>query len=395
MSPNEPAPEQTACKSIAILADSFLYDESTGVNGTQVQLFNIANALTGRDFTVHYISGTGDFRHATGTHTGIRLHWMRRATGVFRWPQDILAAMRILDRIDPDIVYQRGRSHLTCAAAAWARKRDRRFVWASNGEDSCDFWKNLIRIRRSPRPLWRKLLLWLYVLPLDMLIHRGIGRATGVINQTQHQKQRLQTNFAKRGMVLPSYFPPPVQDSAHGKESLVLWLANPSPGKRPDAFLDLAERLTDATGWRFVLGGHIPDTPYGRDLAARTAALPNVDTTGAIPFAASDACYDRASLFINTSLPDADGLPNAYIQAWYAGAPVLSLHHDPNGWIARNGLGFCAGGDEAALAAKARDFMNDPKTLSQIAARCRAFARETFGGDDVVDGYVKVFTGEA
>lgn len=380
---------------IAILADSFLHDESTGVNGTQVQLFNVANALTGRDFAVHYVARTRDFRQGARMYKDIRMHWMRPAAGVFGWPREILAAMRALDGIDADIVYQRGRSHLTCAASAWARKRGKRFVWASNGEDSCDFWKNLTRVRRSRRPLWKKLLLWMYFLPLDLRIHRGIGRADTVINQTEHQKQRLRVNFGKDGTILPSYFPPPAPNTAGGKEKLVLWLANPGPGKRPDLFLDLTERLADAAAWRFVLGGRIPDTPYGRDLAARLAALPNAEAADAIPFRESDAWYARASLFLNTSLPEADGLPNAYIQAWYAGTPVLSLHHDPNGWIARHGLGFCADGDETALTAKARDFMNDPDALTQMAAHCRDFARETFGGDDVVDGYVKVFTADS
>lgn len=380
---------------IAILADSFLHDESTGVNGTQVQLFNVSNALAGREFTVHYIAGTRDFQQASDVYGGVRIHWMRPAAGAFGWPRNTLAATRILDGIDPDIVYQRGRSHLTHAASAWARKRGKRFVWASNGEDSCDFWKNLARVRHSRRPFWKKCLLWIYFLPLDLLIHRGIGKANAVINQTAHQNQRLRANFGKDGAILPSYFPPPAPNTAGGKEKLILWLANPGPGKRPDLFLDLAERLADEAAWRFVLGGRIPDSPYGHDLATRLAALPNAEAAGAIPFRESDVWYARASLFLNTSLPEADGLPNAYIQAWYAGAPVLSLHHDPNGWLARHGLGFCADGDEAALAAKARDFMNDPDTLAQMAARCRTFARETFGGDDVVDGYVKVFTAGA
>lgn len=379
-------------RKIAILSEAFLYDGAPGVNGTLVQLFNIAEALSGQDFDVHYVAANRKGGHRVDNYAGICLHWMPSTASSLNWRGEIQEARRLLDDVAPDIVYQRGRSHLTWAAASWAAKRGKRFVWASNGEDSCDYWKKIRQISRSRRRLWRKLLLCIWFLPLDILIHRGIALADAVINQTAHQKQRLLVNYCKAGVILPSLFPPPSEVSFQVKEKLVLWLANPGPAKRPEFFLDLAEQLAGAHSWCFALGGNIPETPYGTALETRASELANVKVVGAIPFDDSQAWYARASLFVNTSLPEADGLPNAYIQAWYAGTPVLSLNHDPNGWIGIHGLGFCAGGDKHALVAKLRELMNDPETLAEMAARCRSFAEKTFCASDLLDRYIQVFT---
>jgi glycosyltransferase involved in cell wall biosynthesis len=378
---------------IAFLGGQYLLDETIGVNGTQVQLYMLSAGLAKRGHDVHYLAATrGDDRPSEGPH-GIRLHWLSPAGLLFGWAADIRAVWKELDAIKPAVIYQRGRSNWTYAGAAWAKRNGAHFVWASNGEDSCDFWRSIKRVWRSPRPFWRKSVLSvLYVIP-DMLIHRGVRQSTVVINQTIHQRCQLYRNYGKEGAILPSYFPKPVATASEIKENVVLWLGNAGPGKRPHLFVDLAKECSDLTGWRFILAGPIHQSPYGEALTKSAAGVANLEIVGAVPFDQSDEWYRRASLFVNTSGPTSEGMPNAFIQAWHAGTPVMSLHHNPNFWITDHELGHWAHDDFDMLVRKTKDMMMDPQRVERDAAHCRSFAGKMFDGDGIIEHYGGVFSG--
>lgn len=374
---------------IVFLGGQYLPDETIGVNGTQVQLYMLSSGLAKRGHEVHYIATTraGD-RPSEGPH-GIRLHWLSPTGQLFGWPADIRAVWKKLDTIKPAVIYQRGRSNWTYAGAAWAKRNGARFVWASNGEDSCDFWRGIKRVWRSPRPLWRKVALSVLYLVPDMLIHRGVRQSSLVINQTIHQRRQLYRNYGKEGKILPSYFPKPAEARSEIKENVVLWLGNAGPGKRPHLFIDLAKECVDLTAWRFVLAGPIHQTPYGKALMKCAAGVANLDIVGSVPFDQSDEWYRRASLFVNTSGPTSEGVPNAFIQAWHAGTPVVSLHHNPNFWISDFELGYWAHDDFDMFVRQTRDLMMDPQRSARIANQCRVFAGDTFGDDTVIERFAK------
>lgn len=378
---------------IAFLGDGFLHDDLTRVNGTQVQMYNLASALAGRGNELHFVIAGSSSRGTIYRYNEIRLHWLSSGWKTNSWLSDLVSIGRVLDKINPDVLYQRGRSHLTYAASRWAAKNQKRFVWGSNGEDSCEFWKNVRRVARSPRALWKKLLLYPNFGALDVLIHRGIRRSDFVVNQTEHQQERLQKNFAKQGCVLPSYFPFMPSPIRREKESTVLWLANSSPGKQPHLFLDLADHCRASTDWQFLLGGPIPDTAYGRMLNEKAERIDNVMVVGAVPFDRSGALYAQASLFVSTSLPEADGLPNAFIQAWQHGTPILSLHHDPNDWIRSKGLGYCANGDLEKFFANGLRLLGNSGELQQMGERCQEFALEQFGDAAIIDTFLDILSG--
>jgi glycosyltransferase involved in cell wall biosynthesis len=176
---------------------------------------------------------------------------------------------------------------------------------------------------------------------------------------------------------------------------MVLWLATLSPGKQPSLFIELAAALQEVAGWRFVLAGGTSDRAFLRELEQRASRLPALDLVGSVPFPETTALFARAALYVNTSRPDADGLPNAFIQAWLQGTPVLSLHHDPNGWIARHGLGFCARGNVGEMQRTCRALLSDPGRIEPMRSRCVAFARETFSNPRVIDTYLDLFAGKS
>ena len=375
---------------IAILADSWLFDPLTMVNGTQVQMYHLASAFRRRGHEVHYLAATRD-RGAIGKlPDGIRFHWIERPVTAVSWVRDLNDYRDALDRIRPDALYQRGRSHLTWVAARWARAHGCSFVWGSNGEDSCSHWKHVKRLRSSGRSPLRKAALLPLAAARDLLVHTGIRQAGGIVTQTRTQTESLRRNFGRDGIVLPSAFE--AREGGSGaKERTVLWLASLSQAKQPELFLELAARCSDLAGWRFLLGGGTRVDGYRSWLQFRAAKLPSVQLLGAVPFAESDAVYARASLFVNTSRPDGDGLPNSFIQAWLHGTPVLSLHHDPNGWINGRGLGLCACGDKERFLAGGRALLADTELRTAMGKECVRFAKATFAAEETIDAYLALF----
>lgn len=374
-----------------MIADSFLLDESTGVNGTQVQMYNLAKAFSQKGIEVHYITLTNKNPTDNETVDGIKLHWISGVRRLYSWLVDLIVYRKILDSIQPDIVYQRGRSHLTWLGAKWANKHSKIFVWGSNGEDACDFWKFKGRLNRSERPVWRKALLLPLVFMQDLLVHRGVRKASIVVNQTEYQQKQLYKNYSKTGVVLPSYFVAPPSNYESEKQKIVVWLANLSRGKQPEKFIELAEACQDQRDWLFLLGGGTTDIEYENSLNKRTANLLNFKMIGTVPFTETGEIYNKASLFVNTSEAFADGIPNAFIQAMLHGTPILSLNHDPNGWIEQHDLGYCAHGDIQDFFRQGKALLDDDDKLSRLGERCALFAKSTFSSEATIDKYLQLF----
>jgi glycosyltransferase involved in cell wall biosynthesis len=380
---------------VAFCGDSYLADPSTGVNGSQVQMYNLSTALAKRGMEVHVVAITKDPLAGSkkyGESEGVRLHWVARKNKLII-SSEVRAFQRALDEIRPAAVYTRGRSHLLFAASDWANRHGRLSVWGTNGEDSCEFWKNTKLTVLSRRPLLKKIARLPYAVRMDRLIHRGVRSAGAVVNQTEYQKERLMKNFGKDGVVLPSYYVPPKAEELPGREKLVLFLGNLGPVKQPEIFLDLAEECKELGGWKFALVGPGRDTRYTEEIAVRARSLPNVELVGEVAFTETWKWLGRAALLVNTSTPQAEGLPNAFVQAWLAGIPVASLHRDPNGWVARNTLGICAHGSLGRFREECIALMQDDLHRNRIGEICRRFALRTFSSETIIDRYMEIIDG--
>jgi glycosyltransferase involved in cell wall biosynthesis len=79
----------------------------------------------------------------------------------------------------------------------------------------------------------------------------------------------------------------------------------------------------------------------------------------------------RAHIFVNTSVHE--GFPNTFIQAWMREVPVVSLHVDPDGVLARESVGIRAE-SEAQLAEAVRLLITAPGRRQECGKRAREYA---------------------
>jgi glycosyltransferase involved in cell wall biosynthesis len=373
---------------LAILAQSWLLDKTITINGTLVQLHNLSRAFALKGIEVHYIASTNDKnKPSEDEEFGIHFHWFQAEKGLNGWKQNLKNYERILNEVHPDAIYVRGRNTMQLVAGKYAKKHIINYVWGTNGEDSAEFFKNKQRLFSTKKSFVKKMMLLPFKLQEDWVINKGMRMSPIIINQSINQQKRTKENLNIEGVLLPSYFLP--SENVNQKKNQILWLATLAPNKQPDLFVNLLSKV-ELKDWKGIIGGGTSDKNYEQKIkdSARNLAI---DIVGKIAFSESFNYYESARLYVNTSRPDSDGLPNAYIQSWLSGTPVLSLHHDPNNWMRDKNIGFCAHGDMKLLEKKLQELIDNPSIIDDMSKKSLNFGLETFANNNTINTYIDLF----
>jgi len=277
------------------------------------------------------------------------------------------AIWRGLARADAKAYIVRGSGGHVVAAASFCRARRRRFVFSSSSELDFDF----ARPDRNPH------ILRIYKASLHLADRLAV--------QTERQRELAQRALPGReAVVIPSFAEP--APSANGTASYFLWADRLVEYKLPDRYVELAEALPDA---RFRMVGSVMDeTPPGmaERIAAAAERLPNLELLPPRPRSELLEEMQHAVAVVKTSR--IEGMPNAFLEAWARGVPVLSLNVDPDAKIASNDIGVAAGGSMERLVEAAASLWSDPGLRTAIGARARRFIRDVHSPEAVADRWV-------
>ena len=179
-----------------------------------------------------------------------------------------------------------------------------------------------------------------------------------------------------RNLILPRAFPRNTEKSVD-----LLWIARCQPIKRPQLFLDLAERLPEAR-CRMICPRE--DAGLWEAVAARARGLRNVEFIERAPYREVQAHYDTARVFVNTST--FEGWPNSFIQAGLGAAALLSLDVNPDRLFERFRLGVFAGGNFEALVTGAREMSRSAEAQGE---ECARFVAELHDNGRNVEAFLK------
>lgn len=313
---------------------------SERVGGVEIQTFLIAKYLFARGWDVHFIAATHHHEKidAEEMYEGIHIHWIMKR-GLFSFfRRDIIAKLK---QIAPHVIYQRGRSLFTSSPSAvvYARKHSKKLVYhcAENSDTMKNF--NLKQVWHSDKFFIKKWILGIHAALADLFFIRTIKYSHLIIVQTHRQASQFGSVFHRDTHLVRSSHEIPQPPFDKPAPKVVFWIAHAGRRKRPELFVELAGKLANETAV-FIMAGTLPHEDLRQEIFSAMKGLTNIEYIGPLNWQQANSMFAKASVFINTTLPDREGFPNTYLQAWMHETPVVTLDCDPDDIIEKNHLGF-------------------------------------------------------
>jgi glycosyltransferase involved in cell wall biosynthesis len=281
---------------------------------------------------------------------------------------DCVRIWRALHSADGRVVIVREASPVVALAALFAKLRRRRFVFSSANNSNFVF--------DGTRRLSR------------LVFGLGIRAADVVVVQSQDQIELARRAFPslRRVVHIASFADaPPTSASNGGPPNAFLWIGRVVSYKGPLRYVELARAVPEA---RFVM---VPER-YGADAGAREElraaadGIRNLELIEPRPREELMGLIEDAVAVVNTST--LEGMPNVFLEAWARGVPVLTLEFDPDGVVARRGLGVTARGSWDRFVAGARDLWHERASREEMSRRVQAYVEETHSVNSVVADWI-------
>lgn len=352
----------TAARKTVCLVLGNYYEQVMG--GAEYQAYLLAEELRRQGHAVHYVYM--DNGRKFDRTLDIALHPVRKRGLVGRkWRQvtiDGLRILRKLEKIGPDVVYQRTGSALTGVAAYYAKRRHKTFLWHVALDLDVTPLPKSYKNSLSAEAVEKRMLEW------------GIRNADVIIAQAMYQADALRDNYGVDNVVVvPNYHPLPDAGIAKAERPInVVWIANIKPSKRPLLYFELADVFATERNVRFYMAGRLVQG-RAKDVLDRMQHAHNVTYLGELSQAEVNSLLERSHVLVNTS--EHEGFPNTFIQAWMRKVPVVSLSADPDGVLEKEEIGYCSGSMEK-LILDCRRLIEDPQLRNRMGERAYRYAMQ-------------------
>lgn len=167
------------------------------------------------------------------------------------------------------------------------------------------------------------------------LFRFGLRGVRYVVVQNILQSEMLRLNYLNTNcIVIPNIWNPSLRENDNVDSASILWVGNFRTLKRPEWFLELAEKFPDQS---FVMVGGALDKKLYEKCKNRAKEIPNISFLGGLPFKEVNELFRICKIFVCTS--QIEGFPNAFLQAWANSKPVITTF-DPSGIVKKEGLGL-------------------------------------------------------
>lgn len=340
--------------------------------GAEVQQVLLAKEMKKNGFDVSFV--VADYGQSkTERIDGIKViksFELFKGNRALRYLPDMLSMIKAMDLANADIYYQRDATNYTGPVALFRKLKRKSFVYSIGGINNCD----LEYIREM-----NKALRYLYLF--------GLKNADKIIAQNKYQQESLKKNFNKESIIIKTGHLLPSEKPKKNTPPTVLWVGTvEKQWKQPELFLKLAKTIPSANFQ--MIGGPTQDKRYYEKISRATTKISNLEFIGFVPYHEIDHYFERASIFVNTSV--AEGFPNTFVQAWVRYVPTISLNVDPDEVICEYKLGFHSKTFEQ-MVSDVKLLLDDDELREKKGMNARKYAEKEHNIKKIVKEYEGVF----
>lgn len=303
----------------------FSKDCASSTGGAERQFFLFGRELVKKGWRVSFITARPNYGSPSSDHGFSVYHadFSYLGGSKFRMAYCWVSLLSAMKHADTNYYVVKTPAHLLLPMSIFCRFYRRKLVfWTQTSHDSTQIRKG-INYTGSRMQDW------------------GLKLADIIVAQTKEQKRGFEANYGIHATVVPSICSSlnshvlSKLDCSDEKHIDLLWVGNSSANKQQEEFFELARLLPDRT---FAIAMNRSDAKRFESAAKEAEKLPNVTFLGAVPPLEMERWFQKAKLFLNTSIRE--GFPNTFLQAWMNGVPVVSLNIDPDKIIEKNRLGY-------------------------------------------------------
>ncbi len=345
-----------------------LYDRTHGrAGGAERQMTLLARALSERGHRVAHIVYAPKDPVALSYPLTLVVRSPRAGEGPLSGVVEALRIWRALRAADARVVIVRTASPALAIAGGFCRLHRRRLIFSSSNISDFTLGRMPSRLNRG-------------------LYRLGVRLADAVVVQSDDQIALAREAFPSLGRLLqiPSFAdtaPPASLRDGHRPDAF-LWFARLVDAKQPMRYVELARALPDAR-FLMIVDTHEAGTRELHALRAAADRVANLELLEPLPHDQLSRLIARAAAVVNTST--SEGMPNAFLEAWAHGVPVLTLQFDPDGVVARNRLGVAASGSWERFVDGAQELWKARDRREELASRVRCYV-ETVHSVEAVGG---------
>ncbi|OFW52516.1 MAG: hypothetical protein A2163_08195 [Actinobacteria bacterium RBG_13_35_12] len=370
---------------VICIAGHRYYTEKQG--GVELQTRYIGDVLAEAGWKVVFLSPS--LNRKTGReeiNQNISVWWYPHFSFEFQTPQKLIE--RMLNEINPSVVYQRGIGQIRGCVLQYTRKKRIPYIFAFSTDKDIDNWYLTKTNFEALIPLWKKIVLIPYILWLEKKRKYVLRNADYIIVQHEDQLNKVKDKLRIEPHLFRTIHPELNHEVRKSNEKTVLWVNNYRPLKQGEIFVRLAEQCMNLNCSFIMIYGKTKHE-YIAPVLEKAQNVNNLTLIGEISYEASEKFMEESSLFVNTS--SFEGFPNTFVQSWLRETPTVSLNVNPGGVLTREKIGMCSG-NFGQMVKDVTYLIENDKERIEMGKRARAYAEKEHGFENNKDKIVQFFT---
>jgi len=344
------------------------------MGGAEYQLKCLLDKIGPADgFTIYYLTRKYDpaLRPESYKIVSIAKHKGIRRYGTFF---DVFNLLKLLNKIKPDIIYQRVGCAYTGIAGYYAKQNNCKMVWHIASDSDVAFFQNRKSLSSGFRYIDKKILEY------------GIKSSCYIIAQTTQQAELLKNRYGRTPTTIIRNFHPLPQERIKKTNPIkIVWVANFKRLKQPEYFIRLSNDLThvgEKVECIMIGAPASSDFEWQCSLQNEINKIAHLMYLGVLPQQDVNAILAKAHIFVNTSTYE--GFPNTFIQAWMRKVPVVSLHCNPDGVLNKQRIGFICDNYKNMLE-KVVELIKNPLLRNEMGIKAQTYAFKKHSEKNSVD----------